>query len=200
MIGPEEKEGKWSVKGDPTKARLSWPPKRQDYSGRDEARKRGSRKSLLLERKRDELFTRQRRKRWHSSRAPEVILEKCTICWVTANPRPSIKRRETGTRANEEMADGAPGDSLACREMPEGLFALRDSREPACFWTRRMIIRRDEAIEAVGSAKKVVSARDDNGDHKFTAVAIAERSASRAGRQVLVGSEWRAFRTKSSKM
>ena len=196
----EEKEGKWSVKGDPTEGALVVA-----------AVKAGLRQvETRLEKPRIEEipFCSERKrmttihetgdgKRWAFIKgAPEVILEKCTHMLGDGEPKALDKETRDGVlRANEEMADGALRViALACREMPEGLVCTEETVENQLVFlglAGMIDPPRDEAIEAVRVCKKVgIKPVMITGDHKLTAVAIAREIGIYAqGDRVLVGSE-----------
>jgi len=182
----EHKENSWHINGDPTEGALIVAAEKAGFR-QDEIRNRYPRLGELpfsSERKRMSTVHPglQKGKRVVFTKgAPEVILANCThIQGEVANERlTEIKRREI-LKINEDMAsDALRVLSLAYKETPESMhdFNERTLEKDLVFLGLfgMMDPPREEAIQAVEMCKDVgMRSVMITGDHKLTAIAIAE--------------------------
>jgi len=195
-----EKEGKWSVKGDPTEGALVVAAVKAEFHEAE----------IRLENPRVEEFPfsseRKRMTTLHQMKdggrlafmkgAPEVVLKRCSHLLEHGGVRELSETDKTQIlKVNEEMALGA------LRVLG---FAYRDCTTPSeCseeLLEREMVFLglvgmmdppREEAIEATRVCKKVgIKPVMITGDHKLTAVAVAkEIGIFKEGDRVLTGEE-----------
>ena len=196
----EEKEGKWTVKGDPTEGALVVAAVKGGLHQVETRLEKPRIEEIPFCSERKRMTTVHETgdgKRWAFVKgAPEVILEKCTHMLDEGRPEALDKEtRDKILQVNEEMASGALRViALACKEMSEGLVCAEETVENELVFlglAGMIDPPRDEVIEAVRVCKQVgIKPVMITGDHKLTAVAIArEIGIYTEGERVLIGNE-----------
>ncbi len=196
----EEREGKWTIKGDPTegalvvaavKAGFQQAETRHQYPRIDEIpfsseRKRMTTLHLAADRKRIAFM----------KGAPETLLERCSHIYLDGEIKAlGEKERREILKVNEEMAQGALRVlGVAFRECPDSIECTEEHLEQQMIFlglAGMMDPPREEAIEAIKVCKQVqIKPIMITGDHKLTAVAIAkEIGIYQEGDRVLTGEE-----------
>jgi Ca2+-transporting ATPase len=196
----EEKEGKWTVKGDPTEGALVVAAVKAGFH-ETEMRLENSRIEEIpfsSERKRMTTIHQMEdgMKMAFMKGAPEVVLEKCSHLLVDDEIREiGEKAKKEILKANEEMAQAALRVlGFAYRECSDAIQCTEEELEHHMVFVGlagMMDPPRDEAIEAIRTCKQVgIRSIMITGDHKLTAVAIAkEMGIFKDGDRVLTGEE-----------
>ncbi len=195
-----EKEGRWSIQGDPTEGALVVVAEKAGL-GQDETRQENPRVEEIpfsSERKRMTTIHQMAngRRVAFMKGAPEVVLERCSS--ISEDGR--VKEvRETGkgqiVKISEEMAQEALRVlGVAYRELEDGIAYTEEAVEKDMTFlglAGMMDPPREEAIEAVKVCKQVhIRPIVVTGDHRLTAVAIAkEIGIYKEGDMVLTGEE-----------
>ena len=196
----EEKEGHWSINGDPTEGALVVAAEKGGLR-QGEIRQQNPRIEEIpfsSERKRmTTIHQMENGKRVAFMKgAPEVVLERCSRISKDARIEElgKIERAEI-LKVNQEMAEKALRVlGVAYRELQDGIACTEEAveRDMEFLGLAAMIDPpREEAIEAVKVCKQVyITPIMITGDHKLTAVAIAkEIGIYREGDMVLTGKE-----------
>ena len=180
----EKKEGKWTIKGDPTEGALVVAAVK---AGMHQA-------EMRLENPRiEEIPFSSERKRMttiHQMKdgkrlafmkgAPEVVLEKCRYIFDDSGHKELGEREKVEIlKANEEMAQGALRVlGFAYKDCPDGLgYTEEHIEKDLVFLGLAGMIDppREEAIEAIQVCKQVgIKPVMITGDHRLTAIAIAK--------------------------
>ncbi|MFA4917137.1 MAG: cation-translocating P-type ATPase [Syntrophales bacterium] len=196
----DEREGKWSVKGDPTEGALVVVAAKGGLSqtGVRLASRRIEELPFSSERKRMTTIHRMEggKRVAFMKGAPEVVLERSShiASGDGINPLTEGERGKV-LQAGEEMALGALRVlGIAYRELPDETTNEEDSIESEMVFlglTGMMDPPREEAIEAVKVCKGIgIKTVMITGDHKLTAVAVAkEIGIHQEGDMVLTGKE-----------
>jgi Ca2+-transporting ATPase len=196
----EEKEGKWMIKGDPTegaflvvavKAGIRQAEMRLENPRLEEI-------PFSSERKRMTTIHQMAdgRRTAFMKGAPEVILERCSHILINGEEKElGEKERKEILKVNEEMAHGALRVlGFAYRECAESYECTEEYLEHHMVFVGlagMMDPPRQEVIEATKVCKQVhIKPIMITGDHRFTAVAIAEEiGIYQEGDMVLVGED-----------
>ncbi len=196
----EKKEGKWTVKGDPTEGALIVAAAKAGQNQR-EARLENPRIEEIpfsSERKRMTTIHQMKdgKKVAFTKGAPEVVLERCSsISDESGTVKLQEEVRARILKANEEMAQSALRVlAVAYGELPDGVAFTESAVENNLVFLGLMGMMdppRQEAIEATNVCKQVgIKPVMITGDHLLTAVAIAkEIGFYREGDRVLTGEE-----------
>jgi P-type Ca2+ transporter type 2C len=196
----QEKEGRWSIQGDPTEGALVVAAEKAGLS-QDETRQENPRVEEIpfsSERKRmTTIHQMENGKRVAFMKgAPEVVLERCSSISEDSRVRQlgEIEQAQI-LKVSEEMAQEALRVlGVAYRELQDGITYTEEAVEKDMTFlglAGMMDPPREEAVEAVRVCKQVhIKPIVVTGDHKLTAVAIAkEIGIYREGDMVLTGEE-----------
>jgi Ca2+-transporting ATPase len=203
----EEKEGKWTVKGDPTEGAIVVAAVKAGLHA-TEMRLRNPRVEEIpfsSERKRMTTIHQMAdgKKMAFMKGAPELVLERCSHMLEDGEIKELGEREKREISImNEEMAEGALRVlGLAYRECNRPIECTEEQVEHSMVFVGligMMDPPREEAIEAIGVCKQVgIKPIMITGDHRLTAVAIAkEMGIYKDGDKVLAGEEleWMADR------
>jgi Ca2+-transporting ATPase len=194
-----EREGKWSIKGDPTEGALVVAGAKAGMRVHETRLENTRVEEIPFSSERKRMTTIHRTNGAHTAYmkgAPELVLGRCTRVLDDSGVRPlSEEDRAAVLRANEEMAKAALRVlAVASRVLPDGTAYDEDSVESGMVFlglAGMMDPPRQEAIEAIRVCKQVhIKLVMITGDHKLTAVAIArEMGIYHDGDRVLTGEE-----------
>ena len=196
----EERDGKWTVKGDPTEGALVVAAVK---AGLHEAEMRLENPRIeeipfSSERKRMTTIHQMEdgRKTAFMKGAPEMVLDKCSHILSDGEVRElGEKAKSEILKANEEMAKAALRVlGFAYRECSDAIQCTEEDLEHHMVFVGlagMMDPPREEAIEAINVCKQVgIRSIMITGDHRLTAVAIAqEMGIFKDGDKVLTGEE-----------
>jgi Ca2+-transporting ATPase len=196
----EERDGKWTVKGDPTEGALVVAAVK---AGLHEAEIRLENPRIeeipfSSERKRMTTIHQMKdgKKTAFMKGAPEVVLNKCSHILSDGEVRELREKAKSEIlKANEEMAKAALRVlGFSYRECSDAIQCTEEDIEHRMVFVGlagMMDPPRDEAIEAIKICKQVgIRSIMITGDHKLTAVAIAqEMGIFKDGDMVLTGEE-----------
>jgi len=196
----EEKEGKWIVKGDPTEGALVVAAVKAGIHESEMRLENPRIEEIPFSSERKRMTTIHQmadgKKMAFMKGAPEVVLERCThILEEQGIKELSETAKVQILKQNAEMAQAALRVlGFACREYTGSTDALEEQVEKNMVFlglTGMMDPPREEAIEAIRVCKQVgIKPVMITGDHKLTAVAIAqEMGIYKDGDRVLVGEE-----------
>ena len=196
----EERDGKWTVKGDPTegalvvaavKAGLHETEMRLENPRIDEIPFSSERKRMTTIHHMED-----GKKTAFMKGAPEVVLDKCSHILSDGEIRElGEKAKSEILKANEEMAQAALRVlGFAYRECSDSIQCTEEDLEHQMVFVGlagMMDPPRGEAVEAINVCKQVgIRSIMITGDHKLTAVAIAkEMGIFKDGDKVLTGEE-----------
>jgi Ca2+-transporting ATPase len=194
-----EREGKWSVKGDPTEGALVVAAAKAGVRVRETRLENPRVEELPFSSERKRMTTVHRSGGGHAASlkgAPELVLERCSRILENGAERPLTGAdRAAVLRANEEMAAGALRVlAVAFRDLPDGIVYDEDAVESDMVFlglAGMMDPPRAEAIEAIRVCRQVhIKPVMITGDHRLTAVAVArEMGIYRDGDRVMTGEE-----------
>ncbi|MBI2830862.1 MAG: cation-translocating P-type ATPase [Chloroflexi bacterium] len=196
----EERDGKWSIKGDPTEGALVVAAAKSGLHPTESRLKSPRVEEIPFSSDRKRMTTihamEDDKKVAFMKGAPEVVLEKCSsimngsgIKSLTAEERAKV------LKVNEEMAlDALRVLAVAYRELSQAVDGTEEAIERDMVLlglTGMMDPPREEAMEATKTCKQVgIRPVMITGDHKLTAVAIArEIGFYQDGDMVLTGAE-----------
>lgn len=196
----EEKDGKWTIKGDPTEAALVVIAMKAGLPQVEMRLKHPRIEEIPFTSERKRMTTIHRmidgKRGAFMKGAPEVILERCSyILDESGIRRLGEKERDDILKVNEEMAKEAMRVlGFAYRDCPDGTEYVEEQieREMVFLGLAGMIDPpREEAIEAIKTCNQVgIKPIMITGDHKLTAMAIAkEMDIYKEGDLVLTGEE-----------
>ena len=195
----QEREGTWSIKGDPTEGALVVAAAKAGMRVRETRLEDPRIEELPFSSERKRMTTIHRTggaHRAYMKGAPELVLARCSHVLDASGVRPlSEGDRAAVLQANEEMAKAALRVlAVASRVLPDGIACDEDTVENSMVFlglAGMMDPPRQEAIEAIGVCKQVhIKLVMITGDHKLTAVAVArEMGIYRDGDRVLTGEE-----------
>ncbi len=196
----EEREGKWSIKGDPTEGALVVAGVKGGFHATELRLKNPRIEEIPFSSERKRMTTvhqmADRRRIAFMKGAPEVVLERCSHILEEGEIR-ELKEteKELILKKNEEMAQEALRVlGFAYRDCPETIGCSEEHLERDMVFlglAGMMDPPREEAIEATKVCKQVgIKPIMITGDHKLTAVAIArEVGFYQEGDLVLSGEE-----------
>jgi len=196
----EEKEGKWSIKGDPTEGALVVAAVKAGLLQAEERLENPRLEEIPFSSERKRMTTIHQmnngKKVAFMKGAPEIVLGKCSFITGGNGIKPLTEEEKARIlKVNEEMAQGALRIlGLSYREIPEGTECIEEAVEKDLVFVGLMGMMdppREEAIEATKICKQVhIKPIMITGDHKLTAVAIArEIGIYRDGDMVLTGDD-----------
>jgi Ca2+-transporting ATPase len=200
----EEREGHWTIKGDPTEGALVVAAVKAGLHAREIR--------LAYPRTEEIPFSSERKRMTtvHKSQdgsvtafmkgAPEEILGRCSFLMTAEGIRPlEAEDREAALRANREMARAALRVlGLAFRELPRESSRFGEEDEKGMVFlglAGMMDPPRQEAIEAVRTCRRIgIKTAMITGDHELTARAVAaEIGIYKEGDLVLTGEKLAAM-------
>jgi Ca2+-transporting ATPase len=194
-----EREGKWTIKGDPTEGALVVAAAKAGMRVRETRLEHPRIEELPFSSERKRMTTIHRSGGGHVASlkgAPELVLERCSHILENGAVRPLTGAdRAAVLRANEEMAAGALRVlAVASRDLPDGIVYDEDAVESDMVFlglAGMMDPPRAEAVEAIRVCRQVhIKPVMITGDHKLTAVAVArEMGIYREGDRVMTGEE-----------
>ena len=194
-----EREGKWSIKGDPTEAALVVAAAKAGVRVRETRLENQRVEEIPFSSERKRMTTIHRTSgadTAYMKGAPELVLGRCTHILDGSGVRPLGEGdRAAVLRANEEMAKAALRVlAVASRVLPAGTAYEEDAVENGMVFlglAGMMDPPRQEAIEAIAVCKRVhIKLVMITGDHKLTALAVArEMGIYHEGDRVLTGEE-----------
>jgi len=196
----EEKEGKWIVKGDPTEGALVVAAVKAGFHEAEMRLENPRIEELPFSSERKRMTTIHQmedgKKTAFMKGAPEVVLDKCSHILSDGEIRElGEKAKSEILKANEEMAQAALRVlGFAYRECSDSIQCTEEDLEHQMVFVGlagMMDPPRGEAIEAINVCKQVgIRSIMITGDHKLTAVAIAqEMGIFKDGDKVLTGEE-----------
>ncbi|MGB9627149.1 MAG: cation-translocating P-type ATPase [Thermodesulfobacteriota bacterium] len=196
----EKRDGKWTIKGDPTEAALVVLAMKAGLHQVEMRLKHPRVEEIPFSSERKRMTTIHQmgdgKRSAFMKGAPEVILEKCDyILDDSGIRRLKGKEKDEILKVNEEMAkEGLRVLGFAYRDCPDGIGCTEEQIEKEMVFlglAGMMDPPRKEAIESIKTCKQVgIKPIMITGDHKLTAVAIAkEMDIYREGDFVLTGEE-----------
>jgi Ca2+-transporting ATPase len=196
----KEKDGKWTIKGDPTEGSLVVAAVKAGMHQVEMRLENPRIEEIPFSSERKRMTTIHQmidgRRLAFMKGATEVVLEKCHQMLDESGHRPLGEREKAEIlKANEEMAQGAMRVlGFAYRDCPDGLGYTEEhiEKDMVFLGLAGMIDPpREEAIEAIRVCKQVgIKPVMITGDHKLTALAIAgEMGIHQEGDLVLTGEE-----------
>jgi Ca2+-transporting ATPase len=196
----EEKDGKWSIKGDPTEGALVVAAAKSGIHPIETRLKNPRIEEIPFSSDRKRMSTihsmEDGKRVAFTKGAPEIVLERCSLTLDTGGTKAMTAEEKTKLlKVNEEMAqDALRVLAVAYRELPQGTACEEDTVENNLVFlglTGMMDPPRAEAIEATNMCKQVgIKPIMITGDHKLTAVAVAkEIGIYQQGDMVLTGAE-----------
>ncbi len=196
----EEKDGKWTIKGDPTEGALVVAAVKAGMHQVEMRLENPRIEEIPFSSERKRMTTvhqmKDGRRLAFMKGAPEVVLEKCNYIFDDSGPMRLGEREKADIlKANEEMAQGALRViGFAYKDCPDGLGCTEEhiEKDMVFLGLAGMIDPpRAEAIEAIQVCKQVgIKPVMITGDHKLTAVAIAiEMGIYKEGDIILTGEE-----------
>lgn len=196
----KEKEGKWSIQGDPTEGALVVAAEKAGLRQAETRRENPRVEEIPFSSERKRMTTIHKMKNGNKiafmKGAPESVLERCSR--ISKDGRlDELGETEKAQilRMNQEMAQNALRVlGVAYRELQDGIDYTEEAveRDMAFLGLAGMIDPpREEAIEAVKVCKQIhITPIMITGDHRLTAVAIArETGIYEEGDMVLTGEE-----------
>lgn len=196
----EQKEDKWTIKGDPTEAALVVAAVKAGFHETETRLEHPRIEEIPFSSERKRMTTIHQmadgKRVAFLKGAPEVVLGKCSRIMVDGEIRElGEKERNEILKVNEEMAQSALRVlGFAYREVTEPFDSSGEHIEHNMIFiglTGMMDPPRDEVIEAIMACKQVgIKPVMITGDHKLTAVAIArEIGIFKDGDSVMTGEE-----------
>jgi Ca2+-transporting ATPase len=194
----EEKEGKWTVKGDPTEGALIVAAVKAGFHETEMRLENPRIEEIPFSSERKRMTTlhqmKDGKRMAFMKGAPEVVLQRCSFILDESGIR-DLRETEKSQilKANEEMALGAlRGLGFAYRDLPEAVESSEEHLEHDLVFVGlvgMMDPPREEAIEAIKVCKQVgIKPILITGDHQLTAVAIAkEMGIYEEGEMILTG-------------
>ncbi|MDH7511550.1 MAG: cation-translocating P-type ATPase [Clostridiales bacterium] len=196
----EEKDGKWTIKGDPTEGALVVAAVKAGMHQLEMRLENPRIEEIPFSSERKRMTTihqmKDGRRLVFMKGAAEVVLEKCHQMLGDSGPRELGEREKAEIlKANEEMAQGAMRVlGFGYKDCMDGLRHTEEHIEKDLVFlglAGMIDPPREEAIEAIQACKKVgIKPVMITGDHKLTALAIAnEMGIRQEGDFVLTGEE-----------
>ncbi|MGE5238318.1 MAG: cation-translocating P-type ATPase [Chloroflexota bacterium] len=196
----DEKDGTWTVRGDPTEGAFIVAAAKAGISQADTRLENPRVEEIPFSSERKRMTTLHRMKDGSLMAfvkgAPEVVLDRCTVLAAREDTRSLTgQERERIFRVNEQMAQSALRVlAVAYRTVPEGHSSDEKAIERDLVFlglVGMMDPPRTEAVEATRTCRQVhIKPVMITGDHKLTAVAIAkEIGFYHEGDLVLTGEE-----------
>jgi len=195
----QEKEGKWSIQGDPTEGALVVAAEKAGLRQGEIRRENPRVEEIPFSSERKIMTTIHQmdngKRVAFMKGAPEVVLERCSGISEDSRVRElgEIEKAQI-LKVNEEMAQEALRVlGVAYRELRDGIYTEEATERDMTFLGLAGMIDppREEAIEAIKVCKQIlIRPIMVTGDHKLTAVAIAkEIGIYKEGDVVLTGEE-----------
>jgi P-type Ca2+ transporter type 2C len=194
-----ERDGKWTIKGDPTEAALVVAAAKAGMRVRETRFENPRVEELPFSSERKRMTTIHRSGGSHVASvkgAPELVLARCSRILENGAERPLTDAdRAAVLTANEEMAAAALRVlAVASRVIPDGTAYEEDAVESDMVFlglAGMMDPPRPEAIEAIRVCRQVhIKPVMITGDHRLTALAVArEMGVYREGDRVMTGEE-----------
>ena len=194
-----ERDGKWTIKGDPTEAALVVAAAKAGMRVRETRLENPRVEELPFSSERKRMTTIHRSGGSHVASvkgAPELVLARCSRILENGTERPLTDAdRAAVLAANEEMAAAALRVlAVASRVIPDGTVYEEDAVESDMVFlglAGMMDPPRPEAIEAIRVCREVhIKPVMITGDHRLTALAVArEMGVYREGDRVMTGEE-----------
>jgi len=194
-----ERDGKWTIKGDPTEAALVVAAAKAGMRVRETRLENPRVEELPFSSERKRMTTIHRSGGSHVASvkgAPELVLARCSRILENGTERPLTDAdRAAVLAANEEMAAAALRVlAVASRVIPDGTAYEEDAVESDMVFlglAGMMDPPRPEAIEAIRVCREVhIKPVMITGDHRLTALAVArEMGVYREGDRVMTGEE-----------
>jgi Ca2+-transporting ATPase len=194
----EEKDGKWTVKGDPTEGALVVAAVKAGFHETEMRLENPRIEEIPFSSERKRMTTIHQMeggmKKAFMKGAPEVVLDKCSHLLLDGEIRDlGEKAKSEILKTNEEMAQAALRVlGVAYRDCSDGIQCTEEHLEHHMVFVGlagMMDPPREEAIEAIRVCKQVgIRPIMITGDHQLTAVAIAkEMGIYKEGDRVLTG-------------